>query len=162
MKGLALAIALLAEPLPQEGKTAPIDPGDLWAEGGHGDQGATRDSYNARGFLRWRRSMGDWLDAEGKPYGDAAFGSAEVDFDAQPKFVDWDVTRLVQRWMDGSLPNKGFFLRCLAAGGTFKFRSREHPDANQRPQLVVDGRTLAPEADTYLERSTYTGMGDKD
>ena len=140
---------------------APTPPADLWAEGGHGDQGATRDYYNAPGFLRWRRPLGDWLDAEGKPYGDAPFGETELD-DATPRYVSWDVTRLVQRWADGSLPPKGFFLRCFPGGGTFKFRSREHPDASQHPQLVVDGRTLVPEADTYLERSTYTGMGGKD
>src|SRR6185436_13093182 len=118
------------------------NPGDLWAEGGHGDQGATRDFYNAPVQLRWRRPLGDWLDAEGRAYGDAPFGETELVDDDKPEYIAWDVTRLVQKWVEGSLPNKGFFLRALAGGGTFRFRSREHTDASQQPQLVVDGRTL--------------------
>src|SRR5262245_14470255 len=162
MKGLALALTLLALPSLQERKAPPIDPGDLWAEGGHGDLGATREYYNSPAQLRWRRPMGDWLDAEGKPYGDVPFGEIELANGAKGQSVAWDVSRLVQKWVDGSLPNKGFFLRVLAGDGAFRFPSRENADASLRPQLVVDGRTLAVDADTYLERSTYQGMGGKD
>jgi hypothetical protein len=162
MKGLALAIPLLVGLAPQGTKAAPLDLADLWAEGGHGDHGATREYYNAPAYLRWRKQMGDWLDADGKPYGDAPFAESEVGNDAKSEMVSWDVTKLVQRWVEGSLPNKGFFLRCLAGGGSLRFRSREHADAAQHPQLVVDGRTLAPDADTYLDRSTYQGLGGRD
>src|SRR5262245_22998568 len=162
MKGLALAVTLVVALLPQGGKAAAIDPGELWAEGGHGDHGATREYYNAPAYLRWRKLMGDWLDAEGKPYGDKPFGETELVNEAKPEVVSLDVSRLVQRWVEGSLPNKGFFLRCISGDGSFRFRSRESADASQHPQLVVDGRTLAPEADTFLERSTYQGMGGKD
>src|SRR5262245_58022540 len=151
MKGTVLAISLLVGLVRQEGKTARIDPCDLWGEGGHGDNGATREFYNAPAALRWRQAMGDWLDAEGKPQGNTPFAEAELVKDDKPQYISWDVTRLVQKWADGSLPNKGFFLRCLAGGGPFRFRSREHTDASQHPQLVVDGRTLSPLADTYLE-----------
>src|SRR4030095_5429098 len=150
MKALMLVLALLAG---QATTPVPGSPGDLWAEGGHGDQGATRDFYNAPAYLRSRGAMGDWLDAEGKPQGDVPFAETELVNGAQGQSVAWDVTRLVQRWVDGSLPNKGFFLRTLSGGGTFKFRSREFADASQHPQLVVDGRTVAPEADPYLCQS---------
>jgi len=157
-KGALLAAAALAAPH----QTGKVDPRDLWAEGARGDDGATRDFYNRAATLRWRQLLGDWRDAEGKAQGDAPFGEAELVDDDKPEFVGWDVTRLVRKWVDGSLPNRGFFLRALSGGGSFKFRSREHADASQHPQLVIDDRPFAAEADTYLERSTYRGMGGAD
>ena len=133
---------------------AQVDPRALWAE-----DGATREFYNRPADLRWRHLMGDWLDAGGKPQGDAPFGETEISAEGA---VAWDVTPLVRKWLDGSLPNRGFFVRSLSGGGTYRFRSREHADASQRPLLVVDGKSLAPEADTFLERSTYRGMGGGD
>jgi hypothetical protein len=132
---------------------AQVDPRAQWAE-----DGATREFYNRPAGLRWRHALGDWQDAEGKAQGDAPFAEADL---ADAK-ASWDATRLVQKWADGSLPNKGFFIRVLSGGGTLRFRSREFEDAAQRPQLVVDGRTFAAEADTYLERSTYREMGGAD
>ena len=129
---------------------AQTDPRTLWAE-----DGATREFYNRPADLRWRHAMGDWRDAEGKAQGDAPFAEADLADGA----VAWDVTRLVQKWLDGSLPDKGLVLR---GAGTARFRSREHAEASQRPQLVVDGQPLAAEADTYLERSTYREMGAAD
>ncbi len=156
--GALAAGALLAGSSPgHEGK---VDPRDLWAEGA-GD-GATREFYNRAAGLAWRHLMGDWRDGEGRQQGGAPFAETELVDDDKPEYVSWDVTGLVRKWLDGSLPNKGFFLRALSGGGSFRFRSREHGDASQRPQLVVDERTLAPEADTYLERSTYRGMGGSD
>ena len=105
--------------------------------------------------------MGDWRDAAGTPQGAKPYASTRIVDDDTAKAVEWDVTDLVRDWLGGTHPNQGFFLRSL--GGTFKFRSREHADEAVRPQLVVttaEGTvTLAPEADTYLDRSTYRHVG---
>ncbi len=133
---------------------AQADPRAQWAE-----DGATREFYNRPADLRWRHAMGDWRDAEGKPQGDAPFAEAETPASGA---AAWDVTPLVRKWLDGSLPNRGFLVRALGAGGTVRFGSREHAEAAGRPQLVVDGRAIAAEADTYLDRSTYRAMGGGD
>ena len=131
-----------------------------WAEGTPGmENGASRDFYNRAGLLPWRNYMGDWRDANGIAQGGAAFA-------VTGRFIDWDVTDLVQSWVDGSLRPSGFFLRSVAGGGPHDFRSREHSEPSQRPELVVvsdQGTTvLSPEADTYLDTSTYTSLGDED
>jgi hypothetical protein len=162
MRAAAAAAGFLLVGLTGGAPGGPADPRDLWAEGGRGDEGATREFYNRPAALRWRHVLGDWRDADGKAQGDAPFAETELVDDDKPEYVSWDATRLVERWVAGALPNKGFFLRALSGGGSFRFRSREHADPSQRPQLVVDDQTLAPEADTYLERSTYRGMGGGD
>jgi hypothetical protein len=138
-----------------------------WAEGTPGlENGASRDFYNRAGLLPWRHFMGDWRDAGGVAQGDAAFAVTTVVDDDSGRFIEWDVTGMVQAWLDGSLRTSGFFLRPVAGGGSFDFRSREHATPQQRPQLVIvtqDGTsTLEAEADTYLDTSTYTSLGDED
>jgi hypothetical protein len=138
----------------------------MWAEGTmDADDGATRDFYNRGARLPWRNYLGDWHDRDDTPQGDAYFGMATVVDDGEPGYVEWDVTDLVQAWVDETVTAKGFFLRPVGGGGTFNFYSKEHPTETERPELVVvtaDGTdTLAPEADTYLESSTYQGFGDE-
>ena len=138
-----------------------------WAEGTPGlENGASRDFYNRAALLPWRHFMGDWRDSNGVTQGDAPFAVTTAFDNDTARFVEWDVTAMVQAWIDGSLRSSGFLLRPVAGGGTFDFRSREHSETGQRPQLVVvtaQGTTnLAPEADTYLDTSTYTSLGDED
>ena len=142
-------------------RAAPND----WAEGTHERaDGASRDYYNRAALLKWQNLMGDWRDAAGAPQGEEPYASARIADDDTAKWIEWDVTGLVREWLAGKHPNQGFFLRSLA--GTFKFRSREYGDEAVRPQLVLttaDGTvTLAPVADTHLDRSTYRSQGDKD
>ncbi|HUU91047.1 MAG TPA: DNRLRE domain-containing protein [Phycisphaerae bacterium] len=136
-----------------------------WAEGTHEQaDGASRDYYNRAGLLKWQNLMGDWRDAADTPQGAKPYARARIVDDDTAKPVEWDVTALVGEWLAGKHPNQGFFLRSL--GGTFRFRSREYADKAARPQLVLttaDGTvTLAPEADTYLDRSTYRSQGNSD
>ena len=138
-----------------------------WAEGTPGlENGASRDYYNRAALLPWNAYMGDWRDSGGVAQGSTPFAVTTVFDNDTARFVEWDVTAMVQAWIDGSLRPSGFFLRPVAGGGTFDFRSREYSDTGQRPQLVVvtaQGTTnLAPEADTYLDTSTYTSLGDED
>ncbi|MBC8873374.1 MAG: DNRLRE domain-containing protein [Planctomycetes bacterium] len=138
-----------------------------WAEGTPGrSTGASRDYYNAAGRLPWNNFMGDWHDAKDVAQGNRAYAMANVADDDQGKFVEWDVTSLVREWQDGKHPNQGFFLRTLAQGGTIVFCSREHAEAEHRPCLIVVGergsKDLAPQADTYLTKSTYRSQGNSD
>ena len=138
-----------------------------WAEGTPGkDNGATRDYYNRAGLLEWRHPMGDWQDAEGVGQGNTAYVTATVTAVHKGKMVEWDATRLVREWIDGKYANQGFFLRTVGGRGTRVFGSREQQDASRRPQLVLTGDmgalTRAPQADTFLDRSTYRCTGHLD
>ena len=138
-----------------------------WAEGTPGkDNGATRDYYNRAGQLEWKHKLGDWRDANDVAQGDAPFATATITAADQAKFVAWDVTPLVREWLGGKHPNQGFFLRAVGGQGARSFGSREQKDAALRPQLVLTGDkdtlALAPEADTYLDGSTYRSLGNAD
>ena len=119
--------------------------------------------YNRAGLLRWKNYMGDWRDAKNKPQGDIPFALAAVIDDEKGKYVEWDVSNLVRAWIEGEYPNQGMFLRAVQRGGTIVFCSREHPQREHRPRLVVKGErsslTLSPRADTFLDKSTYRSQG---
>ncbi|MBN1418708.1 MAG: DNRLRE domain-containing protein [Planctomycetes bacterium] len=151
---LLVAIVVLAG----RAETAPDD----WAEGSpDGQDGATRDDYNRAGRLAWHHLLGDWRDAEDAEQGADPYAIARIDDDDRTKPVEWDVTALVRQWVSGAQPQQGFFLRALK--GTFRFHSREAADEALRPSLVIstagENVAMAPEADTYLDRSTYRSLG---
>jgi hypothetical protein len=138
-----------------------------WVEGTQAaDDGATRDYYNRAARLAWDNYMGDWWDANDVAQGDAPYSTATLIDDNTPEYIEWDVTGLVQEWVDGDYPNKGLLVRAVSGSGTFNFYSREHSIASQRPELVVvtasGTNTLAPKADVYLDTSTYQCLGDLD
>ena len=138
-----------------------------WAEGTPGkDNGATRDYYNRAGQLEWKTRLGDWRDAHDVAQGDAPYAAASVTVAHQGKFVEWDGTPLVREWLGGKYPNQGLFLRAVGGQGARSFGSREQKDVALRPQLVLTGAkgtlALAPQADTYLEGSTYRSLGNAD
>lgn len=134
-----------------------------WVEGTPGlHNGATRDYYNRAGSLRWTNFMGDWRDAENAAQGDVPFVMADV-ADAIDGFVEWDVTALVDQWLKGKHQNQGFFLRAVGGRGTVSFCSRQHKQADHRPQLVLVGANATAKldavADTTLNSSTYKCQG---
>ena len=135
----------------------------VWAEGTQSaDDGATRDYYNRAALLPWRNENGDWADASGVEQGTSAFALTSITDDNTPAWQTWDVTSLVVGWVAGTWKNKGLVI--VSPPGPFVFASKENPAIEQRPELVVitDGgtETLSPAADTYVDSSTYQGMGD--
>ena len=109
-----------------------------WYEGTYADaNGATRDYYNREAGLPWCNYMGDWVDANNVSQGNNAYASTTLIDDNTPKWIEWDVTTLVEEWVSGTYENKGMFIRSISGGGTHKFRSREYPDSSERPELVV-------------------------
>ncbi len=138
-----------------------------WVEGTQAnDDGATRDFYNRAASLAWDNYLGDWIDLNGVPQGDTPFSMTTLIDDNTPEYSEWDLTTVVQGWLDETYPNKGIILRGLNGSGPYNFYSREHPVPGERPELVLQtdqgNFTLAPVADVYLEPSTYQGMGDLD
>ncbi len=137
-----------------------------WAEGTPGqNNGASREYYNRAGLLKWMNFLGDWRDRDNKAQGDAPYAQAEVE-SLTAALIEWDVTALVEEWRTGKYPNQGFFLRSLKGQGAIEFCSREHPKKERRPQLLLRGvgktLTLSPEADTFLESSTYRCQGQRE
>ena len=138
-----------------------------WAEGTKSRaDGATRDYYNRAALLKWKHYMGDWHDSNNKPQGNTAYATAELKDNDTVRFVEWDVTALVEEWIKGKCQNQGMLLRSIAGSGTCHFRSREYRDHRQRPQLLISTTNgvidLTPIADTYLEPSTYRSLGDSE
>lgn len=138
-----------------------------WAEGTPGkDNGASRDFYNRATLLEWKNKLGDWRDAKDVAQGKEPYARSVVTAEHKGKAVEWDVTSLVQEWLAGKHPNQGMLLRVVAGQGARNFGSREQVEAGQRPQLVLTGDkgsvTLAAQADTYLDSSTYRSLGNLD
>ena len=136
-----------------------------WAEGtAERADGASRDYYNRAGLLKWKNHNGDWRDAANVEQGSRAFSTSSIVDDDMPRFVEWNATTLVQAWIDAKYQNQGMLLHAVE-GGASHFYSREYADDSLRPQLIVsaDKRkiTLAPVADTHLDRSTYRSLGDQ-
>jgi hypothetical protein len=155
MKKTVLGLTLCLLPT-----TALIARGDEsdWAEGSDSvvDRGATSVYFNESGKLRWAHSMGDWHDAKNAAQGTAPYAQAAVSKGAEA--VEWDVTALVQEWVGGAHPNRGFFLKALD-GGSATFASRQAPEEARRPQLVLSGATLTAAADIHLNASTTRSLG---
>jgi hypothetical protein len=150
-------------PAQQAGGPAPTSPIVDWAEGKRdGPLGATREHFNGAAALKWRNRMGDYRDARGRPQGAATFTRTSIAGGAKAQFVEWDVKTLVNGWVAGKYPNRGFYIIGVAGRGTFRFFSREHKDKAKHPQLVVNKTVLAPVADTFLDGSTYRSLGDRD
>jgi MYXO-CTERM domain-containing protein len=150
---LPLALLLVAA-LGSMAHAAPHD----WAEGTPGlDDGATRDFYNRGAHLPWRNpGTGDWRDREGTPQGSDAWATRRVDDTDTERWIEWDVTELVQGWAAGADGSQGVMLRGLGGGGPIDFSSREGTHA---AELVVNGVSQEAIADTFLNGSTYTQQG---
>ena len=52
-------------------------------------------------------------------------------------YYRWDITPLVQGWVDGSLPNDGMLIYPQAPGTDAGFRSSDHAVAAERPKLTL-------------------------
>ena len=134
-----------------------------WAEGTEvSDDGASREFYNRAGMLAWENFMGDWRDAKNVEQGEHPYAIETVVDDDEAMYVEWNVTTLVQEWIDKIYQNQGFFIRAVQ-GGAIHFHSREHDNTDQRPRLIVEfdsqKLSLQPVADTYIDTSTYRSLG---
>ena len=128
--------------------------------------GPTCAYYLGIGGFAWSRKGGDWIDEAGTPYGEKAFDTNTVVMGRGRPFTDWDVTRLVQGWLEDRYPNTGLLLRVQpgAPSGVIDFYSRESTDRNVHPTLKLqwsDGTQtrLPAAADTSLDCSSVYSLG---
>ena len=57
---------------------------------------------------------------------------------AEETRLNLDVTEFIEDWIAGTYPNYGFYMtQTTTVSGGFSFWSREHDDADQRPELVI-------------------------
>jgi hypothetical protein len=128
--------------------------------------GPTCANYLTMGAYAWNRKGGDWVDAAGALYGGKAYDTQPVARGRGRPFVEWDVTGLVQGWLDNRFPNTGMMLRAEpgGGGGPVDFHSRESLDASAHPMLKLqwaDGTQarLPAAADSFLDCSSLSSLG---
>lgn len=131
-----------------------------------GPEGMTCHYFAKAGLVQWERNGGDWIDADGKTYGENAYAAQRVALSPGAQPVSWDLSTLVGKWASGELPAGAVLLRAMpnTGGGTVNFSSREQASADVRPALVVewdDGQEarLEPMADSYFACPTHRGTG---
>jgi hypothetical protein len=134
-----------------------------------GADGATCQYFNEGARIKWRTRLGDWRDAKGQPQGGIAYALTTIEDAGSGKVIEWDVTALVRGWLGGAYPNAGLLLGLAerSRSGTAIFQSREGGPAAARPRLSIALRNgqrlqIAPTADTTLDCSTVSSMGEKD
>jgi hypothetical protein len=135
------------------------------AEGGSGksfDDGANWTYWNKGALFEWDNPGGDYLDAELVAQGNAAWSSQTVSDTDSIKELVFDVSVLVDNWLNKTLSNRGFLLKHQSgSGGPIDFASKEHSEADYHPKLIItklnsDIVELAPLGDTHLTASTKT------
>lgn len=156
---IALLIGtLISASVPKALAQAPLD---------DGPGGMTCYYYVAAANLSWGRNGGDWIDAEGQPYGDKPFAIETVSLAPGRQRITWDVTAVAKSWSGaggGDLAGL-FFLRALqSSNGIVHFESRESLDADALPALKIewdDGThsTVFPYADAHFGCPTHRSSG---
>jgi hypothetical protein len=104
------------------------------------------ESWSGNGGAAWyeRLKVGggpsgtlDWLDSGGTF--DPAWQSDTTFDPVAGEWVEWDLTPLVQEWVDGVSPNHGVLILPVTLGPYVNFLSKDWTtDPSQRPQLVVE------------------------
>jgi hypothetical protein len=150
---------------------AVVATGESWAlsptELSDARTGMTCEYYLATTRFAWGRKGGDWVDAEGVPYGAAAFATTTVSGTREGgQKVEWDVTRLARSWAGGAEPAGALFVRALERGSAADFHSRESASIGARPALIIDWAdgtqtTAGPTADATILCTSVSGKGDK-
>ena len=125
---------------------------------------------NRTNGVAWDNLGGDWYDtnivAQGNtPYAAVTFPVGTPD----NEYHEFDVTELVQSYVDGTYDNTGFFIKANeVSDGYIAFRSSDGADANERPKLVVSygngdaqqnalsGAVTGPDSVTGIAGATVT------
>ena len=119
---------------------------DGWSGGGAfvtvGAYAVLRDTSYTQATWNEARSGDDWDTAGCNAVGSDRVGTAD---DSQlvnglDVWWDWDVTDMVQKWVDGTWANYGMLLRGDGGEGFYAFSASEGTMAERRPKLIVTYR----------------------
>ncbi|MGY4884634.1 MAG: right-handed parallel beta-helix repeat-containing protein [Nanobdellota archaeon] len=90
----------------------------------------------AEGEVTWnnRSSTGAW-DSAGGDFSPFVWATNNVS--TADSFYTWDVTQLVQNWINGTYPNYGIILMAGEGNGQWQFASSDNINATIRPQLNI-------------------------
>ena len=109
----------------------------LYADAKLGDENI-RTVHVHRITDRWVRTGVTWNNAPG--FDATPASSLQINF-RRSTWLSWDITNLVEGWVDGSVPNHGVLLKRTNDGsGDFMlwlYNSRYTPDPNLRPKLEI-------------------------
>jgi hypothetical protein len=108
----------------------------------------------------WQEQSVTWNQAsEGVPWGEPGAGEWGVDLDATvvdsvtftqdspvQAWYEWDITSLVQAWIDAPEENHGLLLRATGNRVRYDFWSSEAPSSSLRPKLTIDYIQQVPTA----------------
>jgi uncharacterized membrane protein len=88
----------------------------------------------------WTTAGGNWYDKNGVSQGSTPYASITFPASTVPdnKYYQFDVTELVQEYIEGNYDNTGFYLKAKTEGNNYiAFYSSEWSNASQRPNLTI-------------------------
>jgi hypothetical protein len=88
----------------------------------------------------WNNRGGDWFDKNNTPQGSVPYDNVLFSIDTAPdnQYQDFEVTELVQSYIDGTYENTGFFIKADGTNcGYIAFYSADHPNVNRQPKLTI-------------------------
>ncbi|WP_321420773.1 disaggregatase related repeat-containing protein [uncultured Methanomethylovorans sp.] len=89
---------------------------------------------------KWPIVGGTWYDKNNVSQGSTPYGSVTFPAGKVPdnKYYEFDVTQLVQEYINGKYKNTGFFLKARTESGNYiAFYSSDWTNPDQRPKLIV-------------------------
>ncbi|TGC08293.1 disaggregatase related repeat-containing protein [Methanolobus halotolerans] len=116
----------------------------------------------------WDNLGGDWFDSNGVAQGDVPYSSMTFNAGDMPdnRHYEFDVTELVQDYVNGEYENTGFFLKARDENNNYiAFYSSEWSIPEQRPQMNIDSTSsentepdnTEPVLETIGNRTVDTG-----
>ncbi|MFZ2071785.1 MAG: disaggregatase related repeat-containing protein [Halobacteriota archaeon] len=94
---------------------------------------------NRTNGVAWNRPGGDWYDRNNVAQGNMPYDAVTFPYGAPDNaYYEFDVTDLVQGYVNGTYDNTGFFIKANEVGDSYiAFRSSDWGNAIERPKLVV-------------------------
>ena len=93
----------------------------------------------------WNNPGGDWYDMNNVAQGAEPYAAVTFPVETSPDYMyhDFDVTEMVQSYIDGTYDNTGFFIKANEIDNSYiAFYSSDWSNASQRPKLSI---TSTPE-----------------
>ncbi|MCG7847559.1 MAG: DNRLRE domain-containing protein, partial [ANME-2 cluster archaeon] len=107
----------------------------------------------------WNNPGGDWYDRNNVAQGATPYATVALPVDTPPDYMyhDFDVTDLVQSYVNGTYENTGFFIKANEIDNSYiAFYSSDWSNASQRPKLSI---THTPEDGPINHAPVLTPIG---